>query len=106
MVHKHKFISFEKSSNMYKVHIAEKKSNEYKCLFIKRFETLDEAIRARDDFFNNSEDKRYKGISYHKRNKKWISTISLKSKRIILGSHNTQEEAKDFRNKVLTDLMN
>lgn len=107
MIHKHKFITYhEKYSKPFLLQINRKDVEPYKPLILKRFETLEEAIKERDLFLSNYKDKRYKGLAFDSKRNKWRSTISYKGKAIYLGLFDTQEEAKEFRNKVLMDLMN
>lgn len=107
MVHKHKFITYQSNySKPYRLQINQKDVEPYRPLILERFETLEEAIKERDLFLSKYEDKRYKGVSYCRHNGRWKSSISVKGKFIYLGSHATQEEAKEFRNKILIDLMN
>lgn len=107
MIHEHKFITHHKNyKKSYLLQINQKDVEPYKPLIKKRFETLEEAINERDLFLSKYEDKRYKGVTYVTNKNKWKSTISVKGKNLYLGIHNTQEEAKDFRNKILLKLMN
>lgn len=107
MVHKHKFITYHKAyKKRYLLQINQKDVEPYRPLIKKRFETLEEAINERDLFLSKYEDKRYKGVTYVTNKNKWKSTISIKGKNLYLGTHNTQEEAKEFRNQVLKDSMN
>lgn len=106
MTKKHKFINFDKQSQKWRVRIQQKKTKAKEIIFCKFLSTLEEAIIARDNFLNKYQDKRYKGVTYNKQNKNWSCFITLKGKQIHLGSYKTQEEAKEFRNKVLMDLMN
>lgn len=107
MVNKHKFITYQGSySKPYRLQINQKDVKPYRPLILERFETLEEAIIERDKFLSKYEDRRYKGVTYCKHNGRWKSFISVKGKSLYLGSHETQEEAKEFRNKILTDLLN
>lgn len=105
-VEKHKFISFDKSNKKYLVQIQEKDVKPYKNIFKKRFETLEEAIFERDSFMSKQKDKRYKGVTYNKANKNWNTFISFNGKSHYLSTHYSQEEAKDYRNEILKNLMN
>lgn len=46
----------------------------------------------------------YKGVSWHKRDKKWQASYQLNGRRIFIGSYNTEQEAREAYQKVTKSL--
>lgn len=47
---------------------------------------------------------KYKGVTYHKRNKKWYAQITVKGKNHYLGYYNNEEDAAEVYNKTAEKL--
>ena len=101
------YFNKNKKVRVYSVNIHSKKYD--KNIHVGYYDTIDEAIIARDKFvvenYNDLTDGYLpRGISFDERRNKFTSTFTFNKTDIYLGSFTELKEAVDFRNKYIDSL--